>query len=82
MSKLYDRASGLISAEGIAVLAGVSTDTVLALPGVTDNSVPSTVLPETFVKRMNLNISRALAGGVGSGGDIYAILDWLQQEAA
>ncbi|NKY08973.1 hypothetical protein [Cellulomonas hominis] len=80
MAKLYDRERGVISAAGIATLVGVTKSTVLALPGVTEEAVPSMSLPETFVKRMNLNINRALAAGVGTGGDIYAILDWLGRE--
>lgn len=82
MRDLYDRATGLISAEGIALLAGVSKETVLALPNTTENSVSAVTLPETFVKRMNLNINRAMSHGIGKGGDIYAILDWLQSRTA
>ena len=71
-TELYNRETGALSAAGMALLAGVSTETITALP----STGSGRHVPSTLIRRMQQTVDRADRAGINRN-DIYALIDWL-----
>lgn len=71
-TELYNRETGALSAAGMALLAGVSEESVASLPTIDGH----TYFPDTLIRRMHQSVERAERAGIDRN-DIYALIDWL-----
>lgn len=69
---LYDRDTGALSAAGMAVLAGVSEESVDSLPTIDGR----TYFPDTLISRVHQSVERAERAGLHHL-DVYAFIDLL-----